>query len=183
MKRHLLGLLDARNNILSTLLTQSRQWHKLLHRKRVYVSNIAHKSLSDKQFDSLFAERLYLHRLARNKVNYTSNNLRWATLRIWAVVFSLALDTHKRGTALWAVGDILKRYALRTSLGEFNARNLGDNLATLLHIDHIAKSDIEQGNLFSIMERCTLNCCTCQMHRLQIGNGSNSTRATHLKVY
>ena len=75
---------------------------------------------------------------------------------IGAHMGSLSLDTHKRRTTYGTLCDKFYRHRTWHSCTYIDTGNLGNNLATLLHIEMIAFMYVETAYNIGIMERGTL---------------------------
>ena len=64
---------------------------------------------------------------------------------VGAVVLRLALVAHQRRAAFGAYGDVFERFAVRRPLREVYPRDLGDDLAALLDVYHVARGGCPAG--------------------------------------
>ena len=149
----------------------------------VQVGYVFNKVVLQQELHGLLAQRLDVHRLAADEVDDATHNLGAAVALVGAVVLRLALIADKFSTTLGAVGDVLQRLARSITLANLHARNLRDNLATLLHIHHIALAQVKCCNLVGIVECRALYGCACQQHGLKVCYRGNSARATNLIGY
>ena len=71
--------------------------------------------------------------------------------------------------------------AVGGTLRELHARNLGNDLAALLDIDHVARADVQQGHLFGVVERGAPHGGPGQQHRFEVGHGGDGSGASDLE--
>ena len=147
----------------------------------VQIRHITHQPALEQQLDRFIAQTIDIHRLATYEVDYTTHDLRWAMALIGTIVLCLTFVMCQLGATFGAVGDILERLTIGFTLREFDSRNLRNDLATLLDIDHIAQANIEQRYLLGIVQRGAFDRCTSQQHRRKIRHGCDRSRAAHLK--
>lgn len=85
-------------------------------------------------------------------------------------------------SAFRTVRDELERLAAGRTFGQINAGNFRNNFAALFHIDHIAEPDIEQRDLFGIVQRSPFDGCTGQRHRIEVGDRRHRPGTPDLKI-
>ena len=115
-------------------------------------------------------------------MDYTAKNLRSATSPIRTIVLCLALVADQRCATLRAGSDIFEWLALRLACRKLDLDDFRNDFATLLDVDHIAQTNIQQLDLLGIMESCTLNNRSCQKNWLQVGYGGYCACSAHLKA-
>ena len=93
----------------------------------------------------------------------------------------LSLHTHERCATLGTASDEAHLLAHHEGAGiEVHGRYLGDDLPTLLHEHHIADMQVEVGHEVCIMQCCTFDHGTRELHGLEVGHGGHRTGASHL---
>ena len=140
------------------------------------------QSVFVEQLDGLLAQPLDIHRLAADEVDDAADDLRPAAALIGAVVLRLALVAHEGRAALGASVDVAERLAVGRALGELHARDLGNDLAALLDVDHVAGPDVEQRHLFGVVERRAPHGGAGEQHRREVGDRCHGPRASDLEV-
>ena len=149
--------------------------------KVVEVGDIAHQPGVVELPGGLLAYPLDIHHLAAHEMLHTSGNLRRTVELVGALPCGLPLNTHKRRTARRAVTNELNRPRTRLTLRRVDTRNLGNNLTTLLNVEHIALMYAEPLDNIFIMERRALYNRARKEHRLKIGHRCDDAHATHLE--
>lgn len=90
---------------------------------------------------------------------------------IGTVVLAFALVFHQRSAAFRTAGDVLEGTAVRRTGRKIDARDLGDDLAAFFDIYHIAYANVQQGDLFGVVQRGPLDGRSGQLHRIEVGDG------------
>ena len=102
---------------------------------------------------------------------------------IGTVTTGFALVFDQLRTAFRTTVDKLKRTAVRRSRREVHAGNLRNDLASLLDIHTVSDPDVEQGDLFGIMQRGPLDDRSGQQHRFEIGHRRDGSGPADLKIH
>ena len=181
MEGHAGRAADRRDDVLGRLLAQARQRRQLLGPEVVEIGGVVQQTVVVEQFDGLLAQRLDVHRLAADEVQDAPENLRAAAVLVRAVVLGLALVAHQRRAALGTVGDVAERHAVGGTLRQLHARDLGDDLAALLDVDHVARPDVELLHLFGVVERGAPHGGAGQQHRRKVRHGGDRSGAPDLE--
>ena len=108
--------------------------------------------------------------------------LRPAVALIGTVVLAFALVFHQRSAAFRTAGDVLEGTAVRRTGRKIDARDLGDDLAAFFDIYHIAYANVQQGDLFGVVQRGPLDGRSGQLHRIEVGDGGDGSGASHLEI-
>ena len=111
-----------------------------------------------------------------------SDDLRRASALVGAVVLRLALVAHQRRAAFGAYGRCSSNGLLSgRPLREVYARDLGDDLAALLDVYHVARADVQQGHLLGVVQRRAPHGRPGQQHRFEVRHRRDGSRASHLE--
>ena len=172
---------DRPDDVVGRLLAQPRQRRELLGTQVVQVGDVVQQGVVVQQFDGLLAQALDVHGLAADEVEDASDDLGAAAALIGAVVFRLAFVAHQRRAALGAAVDVAERPAVGRTLRKLHARDLGDDLAALLHVDHVARADVQQGHLLGVVQRRAAHGGSGQQHRIEVRHGGDGARAAYLE--
>ena len=172
---------DAPDDVVGRLLAQPRQTRQLRSLQVVQVGHVAHQPVFVKQLDGLFAQPLDVHRLAADEVDDASDDLRTASALIGTVVLRLAFVFDQRRAAFGTYRDVLERPAVCRPLRKLHARDLGNDFAAFLDVYHVARTYVQQGHLFGVVQRRPAYRRAGQQHRFEVGHGRYGSRASHLK--
>ena len=180
-ERHLDRSADAAYDVVGRLFAQPRQFRQLSGLQVVEVGHVVHQPVLIEQFHGLLAQPLDVHRFAADEMDDASDDLRRASPLVGAVVLRLALVAHQRRAAFGAYGDVFERFAVRRPLREVYPRDLGDDLAALLDVYHVARADVQQGHLLGVVQRRTPHGRPGQQHRFEVRHRRYGSRASHLE--
>ena len=178
---HLDRSADAAYDVVGRLLAQPRQFRQLSGLQVVEVGHVVHQPVFIEQFHGLLAQPFDVHRLAADEMDDAADDLRRASPLVGAVVLRLALVAHQRRAAFGAYGDVFERFAVRRPLREVYPRDLGDDLAALLDVYHVARADVQQGHLLGVVQRRTPHGRPGQQHRFEVRHRRYGSRASHLE--
>ena len=178
---HLDRSADAAYDVVGRLLAQPRQFRQLSGLQVVEVGHVVHQPVFIEQFHGLLAQPFDVHRLAADEMDDAADDLRRASPLVGAVVLRLALVAHQRSAAFGAYGDVFERFAVRRPLREVYPRDLGDDLAALLDVYHVARADVQQGHLLGVVQRRTPHGRPGQQHRFEVRHRRYGSRASHLE--
>ena len=152
----------------------------LLYLDIIQVSNVMDNPALIVFIHGLRTKRIDIHRLTGNEMFDASLNLWRTTGIVGTIPCSLALIAHQRCATFRTALDEL--YGLRDdrTLINVHTHNLGDNLTTLFHIDHITDVEVETTDKILVIQRCTLHDSTCQLYRFHVGNRRHRASTTYL---
>ena len=130
--------------------------------------------------DGLWAQRVDVHGLAGNEVLDAPLDL-WRTTRIVGTIpGSLALVAHQWRATFRTTFDELHRLGDDRPLVYIHTHNLGDDLATLFHVDIIADMQVKRTDKILVVQRGALHGGASQLHRIHIRHWGDGTCAPHL---
>ena len=178
-ERHLARLAYGVHNLLRRLRARAVAID-LLHLDVVEVGYVLDQPPAVVLVNGLRAQRVDVHGLARNEVLDASLDLRCAARVVGTVPGCLALVAHQRRAALRTALRKLHGLGNDGALVDVYANNLGDNLAALLNVHHVADMQVEATDEVLVVQRGTPHGGACQLYGLHVGNGRHGTRASHL---
>ena len=178
---NLLRAFDRADDVLGRLLAQPGQRRELFGPQVVEIGDGAHQGVVVEQLDGLLAQTLDVEGLAADEVDDASDDLGTASALVRTVVLGFALVTHQFGAAFGAVRNVFEGTAVGGTLRELHARNLGDDLAALLDIDHVARADVQQGHLLGVVERGATYGGPGQQHGREVRDGGDGSGASDLE--
>ncbi len=182
LKRNLDRAPDAPDDVLGRFFAQPGQTGELFGPQVVEVGGVVQQSVVVEQLDGLLAQSVDVHRLAADEVDDAAQYLRPAVALIGTVVLAFALVFHQRSAAFRTAGDVLEGTAVRRTGRKIDARDLGDDLAAFFDIYHIAYANVQQGDLFGVVQRGPLDGRSGQLHRIEVGDGGDGSGASHLEI-
>ncbi len=155
---------------------------QLLGAQVVEVRDVVQESVFVEQLDGLLTQPLDVHRLAADEVDDAADDLGPASALVGAVVLRFALVAHQRRAALGTAVDVDERPAVGGTHRQLHARDLGDDLAALLDVDHVAGTDVELRHLLGVVQRGPPHGGAGQQHRVEVRHGGDGASAPHLEV-
>ena len=152
----------------------------LLHLDVVQVGHVLDESATVVLVNGLRPQRVDVHGPAGNEVLNAPLDLRRTAGIVGAVPDGLALIAHQRRAALWTAAYELHGLGNDGALVDVDADNLRDNLAALLHVDHVAQVQVERADEVLVVQRGAAHGGACQLHGLHVGHRGDGTGAAHL---
>ena len=179
-ERHLGGMLDAVDNILSRQTAVLVTTCNLSNVEVVEVGHVVDESAAPVFVNRLWTKRHDVHGLSRDEMLDTPLNLRRTTRIVRTVMGSLAFIAHQLSAAFRTMGDELNWLCDDGTPVEIHPHDLRDDLPTLLHIDIVADVQVETADEILVVQCGAFHGCSCQLHRVHIGHWRNRSCTPHL---
>ena len=123
-----------------------------------------------------------VHCLAAQEMHQLAFYLCRTSRLVGAECLCLLLVPHKRRPAVRTCLREVGKSDARLALGQLDTCDLRDDLSSLLHIDIISDMYVKELHLVGVVQRCTLDNRTAELHRLEVGHRSHCSCPSHLVV-
>ena len=102
---------------------------------------------------------------------------------VGTVMGSFSFDAHQGGATFGTIAYESQGAAVGQAPAGIYTGYFGDDFTPFFHADHIVQMQIESRNDVGIMQGGSFYSGSGQRHRFEVGYGSYSACATHLKIY
>ncbi len=149
--------------------------------QNIEISNVSDKSGIIEQSGVLLSHSVNIHCVAAYVMLKTSDDLRTAAILVGTEPCRLAGNAHKRSAAVRTMGHKLYRHRTLFTRRLVNSGYLGNDLPSLLHIEHVMLMDSKSLDNVFIMKRSPFHNRAGKQHRLKIGHRGYHPHATYFK--